>query len=140
MHISICMHHEPITSSIGSETTVGKRAPKNKIFYPYPRTTAVTDHGITTRCAGAELLERVGVDGTIAGSVVARPPRPAPPCVRLVLVQQMWHLQGIHTYGEEASPSGLLGPRGQLGLGRGQAAGGRHMKIRVSGAPLPQFI
>jgi hypothetical protein len=46
MHISICMHHEPITSSIGSGTTVGKRAPKNKIFYPYPGTTAVIDNGI----------------------------------------------------------------------------------------------
>ena len=56
MHISICMHHEPITSSIGFGTTVGKRAPKNKIFYPYPGTTAVIDHVITTRRAGAELL------------------------------------------------------------------------------------
>ena len=50
------MHHEPVTSSIGSGTTVGKQAPKNKIFYPYPGTTAVIDHGITIRHAGAELL------------------------------------------------------------------------------------
>ena len=52
----------------------------------------------------------------------------------------MRHPQGIHTYGEEASSSGQLDPRGQLGLRRGQAAGGRRVKIRVSGAPLPLFI
>jgi hypothetical protein len=32
---------------------------------------------------------------SVAGSAVVRPPH-----VRFVLVQQMQHLQGIHTYGE----------------------------------------
>ena len=44
---------------LGADQTriaVGKWAPKNKIFYPYSGTTAVIDHGITTRRAGAELL------------------------------------------------------------------------------------
>ena len=59
---------------------------QNKTLSPRkPGIAAVIDHGITTRRVDAELLERVGVDGTVAGSVVARPPRPAPPCVRLVL-------------------------------------------------------
>ena len=59
---------------------------QNKTFSPRkPGTAAVIDHGITTRCAGAELLERIGVDGTVAGSAVVRPPRPTPPRVWLVL-------------------------------------------------------
>ena len=58
---------------------------QNKTFSPRkPGTAAIIDHGITTRRVGAELLERVGVDGTVAGSVVARPPRPAPPRIQLV--------------------------------------------------------
>ena len=39
---------------LGADQTriaLGKRAPKNKIFYPYSGTIAVIDHGITTRCA-----------------------------------------------------------------------------------------
>ena len=43
---------------------------------------------------GAELLECVGVVQMVASSAVAKPPH-----VQLVLVQQMQHLQGIHTYG-----------------------------------------
>jgi len=59
---------------------------QNKTFSPRkPGTAAVIDHGITTRRTGAELLERVGVDSTVAGSAVARHPRPAAPRVRLVL-------------------------------------------------------
>ena len=46
---------------VGFDTNIGKRAPKNKIFYPYSGTTAVIDHEITTRRADAELLSRVDV-------------------------------------------------------------------------------
>ena len=59
---------------------------QNKTFSPCkPGTAAVIDHGITTRRTGAELLERVVVDSTVAGSAVVRPPRPTPPRVWLVL-------------------------------------------------------
>jgi hypothetical protein len=39
-----------------------------------------------------------------------------------VLVLKMQHLQGIHTYREEASRSELLGSWRRLGEGEGQAA------------------
>ena len=100
------MLHEPITSSIGSDTTVGKRTLKNKIFYPYPRTTAVIVHGITTRRAGAELLKRVGVMQMAAGNAVARTSsRAARPCAADTAPPRYPHIR------EEASHSGQLDPR-----------------------------
>ena len=57
-------------------------------------TTAIINYGTTTRHAGAELLKHIGVVQMEASSAVARPPH-----VRLVLMQQMQHLQSIHTYG-----------------------------------------
>ena len=106
MHISICMYHEPITSSIGSGTTVGKRAPKNKIFYPYPGTTAVIDHGITTRRAVVEHLQRVGVVQMEVGSAVTRTSsRAARPYAADAAPPRYPHVR------EEALRSGLLGPR-----------------------------
>jgi hypothetical protein len=41
---------------------------------------------------------------------------------RFVLVPQMQHFQGIHTYREEAPCSELLGSRRWLGKGKGRAA------------------
>ena len=40
---------------------------------------------------------------------------------QFILVLQMQHLQGIHTYREEASHSELLGSRRRLGKSEGQA-------------------
>ena len=80
-----------------------------------PGTAVVIDHGNTTRRASAELLERVGVDSTVAGNAVARHPRPAPPRVRLVLTSGSSSCSRCGTFkvstrtAEEASRSGLLG-------------------------------
>ena len=106
MHISICMHHEPITSSIGSDTTVGNWALKNKNFYPYPGTTAVIDHRIIIRRAGAELLKCIDVVQMEAGNLVARTSsRAARPYAADAAPTRYPHVQ------EEASRSGLLDPR-----------------------------
>jgi len=71
----------------------GYRDVKQKISTHKLRTNAAIDHMITTRRAGTELLKRVGVVQMEAGSVVAGSPH-----VRLVLVQQMQHLQDINIY------------------------------------------
>ena len=41
-----------------------------------------------------------------------------PPLVQLVLVQQMQHLQGIHTYGKKRRDPNFSIREGDLGLGR----------------------
>jgi hypothetical protein len=46
-------------------------------------------------------------------------------------MQQMQHLQGIHTYGEEASHSELLGPRGQPWAWAWEQAAATRRGIRV---------
>ena len=64
------------------------------------------DHGITTRCAVAELLYRVGVVQMEAGSAVARTSsRAVRPCATDAAPPRYPHIW------EEASRSGLLGPR-----------------------------
>ena len=70
--------------------------------------TAVIDHEITTRRADAELLKRVGVVQIEAVSAVARTSsRAARPCVADAAPPRYPHVW------EEASQSGLLGPRGR---------------------------
>ena len=51
-----------------------------------------------------------------------------PPHVRLVLVQQMRHLQGIHTYGKKRHDSDCQIREGDLGL---DAQEGRHYSPRL---------
>ena len=63
---------------------------------------------ITTRSADAELLKRVGVVQMEAGSAVARTSsRAARPCAADTAPPRYPHIR------EEASRSGLLGPRGR---------------------------
>ena len=78
----------------------GQRKTKN--FYPYPRTTAVIDHRITTRRAGAESMKRVDVVQMEAGSAVARSSsRAARPCAVDAAPPRYPHVR------EEAPRSGL---------------------------------
>ena len=98
---------------------VEKRAPKNKIFYQYLKTTAVIYHEITTRRADAELLSRVDVvEQMETGSAVARTSsRAACSCAADAAPPRYPQVQ------EEASRSGLLGPRRRP---RAWRTGGRH--------------
>jgi hypothetical protein len=72
---------------------------------------------------------------SVTSSAVARPSH-----MRLVLVQQMQHLQGIHMYGEEALHSRLLGPRGQPWAQAWEAAASRsEIRVSLSMRPHPFF-
>jgi hypothetical protein len=84
---------------------------QNKNFNPIiPRTTAVIGHGITTRRAEQRNVdERVEQCRAVVGVLHV--------LVRFVLVLQMQHLRGIHTYMEEAPRTELLGSRRRLGEG-----------------------
>jgi hypothetical protein len=90
---------------------------QNKIFDPIkPETTAIIDHGITTRRAEQRKTSRCR---RTRRAVLCSRHRPSHP--RAVLVLQMQQLRGIHTYMEEAPRSELLGSRWWLGEGEGSA-------------------
>ena len=113
---------------------VVKQAPKNKIFYPYPRTTAVIDHRITIRRAGTERLKRVNVVQMEAGSAVARSSsRATRPCGADATPPRYPHIW------EEASRSGLLDPRERLGLGRAGGATSKRGRRPRRGLGLDYF-
>jgi hypothetical protein len=89
---------------------------QNKIFDPIKlETTAVIDHVITSRHAEQQKTSKCWRTRRAVMCICRRHV-----LARFVLVLQMQHLWGIHTYREEASCSELLGSRQRLGDGEGR--------------------